>query len=410
MKKSSFIFGVSLGIVSVSNLFCMENNENNKLMFNTCEDLQKPKQSLGEISAVYRVEKDQNNLQILGETFLNNNKCNIKAFINNKHIDLIKEVTVSKKDFISFEKDENISNYLIKQGYIKIGDDKNYDYEKKLNGNYNFLVVEFVVIKNITNPSYMFSCCKSLITVKGINNLVSSTDMDSLFSGCKSLISLPDISKWDTSNVINMNWLFSGCESLISLPDISKWDTSNVTNMNWLFYKCESLISLPDISKWNTSNVKYMSCLFCKCSSLISLPDISKWDTKNVKYMSCLFSGCKSLISLPDISKWNTKNVKYMSCLFYCCKSLSSLPDISEWNTKNITNMVGLFYGCSSLTSLPDISKWETTNVEKIFNGGMFFECISLASLPNITSLKNLLNSSGYESVAFKDNISSINN
>jgi len=32
--------------------------------------------------------------------------------------------------------------------------------------------------------------------------------MRSLFSGCKKLTSLPDISKWNTSNVINMSSMF----------------------------------------------------------------------------------------------------------------------------------------------------------------------------------------------------------
>ena len=36
-----------------------------------------------------------------------------------------------------------------------------------------------------------------------------------------SLKSLPDISKWNTSNVINMSYMFSGCTSLNSLPDIA---------------------------------------------------------------------------------------------------------------------------------------------------------------------------------------------
>ena len=48
--------------------------------------------------------------------------------------------------------------------------------------------------------------------------------------------------------------IFFGCSSLISLPDISKWNTNNVTNMEGLFANCSSLISLPDISKWNTNN------------------------------------------------------------------------------------------------------------------------------------------------------------
>ena len=54
-----------------------------------------------------------------------------------------------------------------------------------------------------------------------------------------------------------MGEMFSYCESLISLPDISKWNTTNVTNMNHMFYFCNSLKSLPDISKWNTTNVIY---------------------------------------------------------------------------------------------------------------------------------------------------------
>ena len=37
------------------------------------------------------------------------------------------------------------------------------------------------------------------------------------------------------TNVTNMIWLFRGCNSISSLPDISKWNTSNVTNMSGMF-------------------------------------------------------------------------------------------------------------------------------------------------------------------------------
>ena len=43
-----------------------------------------------------------------------------------------------------------------------------------------------------------------------------------MFSNCISLELLPDISKWDTSNVINMSKMFNFCLLLLSLPDISK--------------------------------------------------------------------------------------------------------------------------------------------------------------------------------------------
>ena len=47
-------------------------------------------------------------------------------------------------------------------------------------------------------------------------------DMSYIFSNCESLLSLPNISKWNTNNIINMSNVFSDCESLFSLPDISK--------------------------------------------------------------------------------------------------------------------------------------------------------------------------------------------
>ena len=59
--------------------------------------------------------------------------------------------------------------------------------------------------------------------------------MSGIFEGCSSLISLPDISKWDTKNVLAMREIFKDCSSLTSLPDISKWDTKNVWNMESMF-------------------------------------------------------------------------------------------------------------------------------------------------------------------------------
>ena len=102
------------------------------------------------------------------------------------------------------------------------------------------------------------------------------TDVSFMFAGCKSLISLPDLSDLNTSKITNMRFMFAGCNSLISLPDISNWDISNVTNLEWMFCYCNSLASFPDISNWNTSKVKYMSLLFAGCSCLLELPCIFK--------------------------------------------------------------------------------------------------------------------------------------
>ena len=79
------------------------------------------------------------------------------------------------------------------------------------------------------------------ITLKDIDKI---TDMSYLFDGCKSLLALPDISEWDTSKITNMCALFNGCVFLISISDISKWDTSNVTDMQFMFNGCNSLMLL----------------------------------------------------------------------------------------------------------------------------------------------------------------------
>ena len=66
--------------------------------------------------------------------------------------------------------------------------------------------------------------------------------MSGIFQECKSLISIPDISKWDISNVKRIDNMFNECESLKSLPDISKWNTGNITTMEGIFMKTQFFI------------------------------------------------------------------------------------------------------------------------------------------------------------------------
>ena len=243
-----------------------------------------------EIIMTYNFNSNDNIIRIFGNEFINNNKNNCKIEIDGKVYEL-------------FDKYNNKDNK-------------------------DTLKIKLIGYKNITNLSFMF--CE-----------------------CSSLLSLPDISNWNTFLVTNMASMFYKCSSLLSLPDISKWNTSRVIDMNGMFYKCSSLTSLPDISRWNTSNVTNMVGMFLGCSSLSSLPDISKWNTSKVKDMQCMFYNCKSLSSLPDISKWNTSNVTNMYIMFYNCKSLSSLPDISKWNISNVTNIVNMFKGCDKNLNIP---------------------------------------------------------
>jgi len=123
---------------------------------------------------IYNITKDDNDIKIFGSEFVENNNNIYKLIIDNKE-------------------------YKITKNY-KIKDDN----------------------KNILK-----------IKLKGINNV---TNMSFMFYECSSLLSLPDISKSNTNNISNLSYMFYECSSLLSLPDITKWNTSNITDMSFMFY------------------------------------------------------------------------------------------------------------------------------------------------------------------------------
>ena len=127
-----------------------------------------------------------------------------------------------------------------------------------------------------------------------------------MFEGCSKLSYLSDFSNWDTTYAISMKSLFQEYK-FEKLPDISKFNTSNVINMDKMFYGCSSLKSLPDISIWNIKNVISMTKMFYECLSLENLPDITNWDISKV--LKCkekcpgtwdMFKGCPESINIPE--------------------------------------------------------------------------------------------------------------
>ena len=75
-------------------------------------------------------------------------------------------------------------------------------------------LIEYLLIKDIKTKGKNIE-----IKLKGFNRI---SDMSYMFYDCSSIFSLPNISKWNTSNITNMSYMFSNCSFLFSLPDISK--------------------------------------------------------------------------------------------------------------------------------------------------------------------------------------------
>ena len=262
------------------------NKDKDEIVMNNKKDLR------NQILIVYKINNNETKLKLFGYNFIKNNREKCQIIIQNKIHELNEYLDVS-------------------------------DY-----GNKNTLDIGLKGINDITDASYMFY-------------------------NCTSLLRLSDISSWNTSKITNMSFMFSGCTSLNFLPDLSKFDTNNLIDINHMFSDCSSLISLPDISLWNTDNITNISYLFYNCSALKELPDISKWNISKVTDMSYMFSGCSLLSNLPDISVWNTSQVITMNNIFENCNKLSSLPDIEKWDIHNIFDMENMFLNCNENLIIP---------------------------------------------------------
>ena len=155
-------------------------------------------------------------------------------------------------------------------------------------------------VSNITDMSYIFAKY----------NQYSEKNIFYNFNG--------DISKWDVSNVEDMEGMF---QSSKFNKNISNWNVSNVKNMSYMFRYSNFN---KDISRWDVSNVKNMSYMF-NYSEFNQ--DISNWNVSNVWNMRSMFS-CSNFTG--DISKWDISNVKNFQYIFNCC-------EIDEKNTPTIS-------------------------------------------------------------------------
>ena len=262
--------------------------------------------------------------------------------------------------------------------------------------------IKLVINKVITDCSYLFNDCSSIISIDFSSfDTKKVTNMSCLFIGCKKLKNI-NFTNFDTRNVTNMQHMFFGCSNLEEI-NLSPFNTENVENMSYMFLNCNNLKKIIFSPSFNTKNVSVMAGMFCYCEKLKFL-DLTSFDFQNVFNISSMFDGCKALEeikiikfntskgknfnrmfngceSLKQLKKIETSNAIETKEMFSSCKSLTEL-DLSSFDTKNVKYMKKMFESCESLKTL-DLSSFNTSNVEEMES--MFENCINLETI-NLSS------------------------
>lgn len=110
---------------------------------------------------------------------------------------------------------------------------------------------------------------------------IDVSNLDSLYYVFNQLsLVLPrkiDITGWNTKNITSLCGLFSDCKYLEEIKGLNTWDISNVTNMSFMFSECNNLKYVDDLSNWNITEDMNTTGMFVGCKKLKTVGDIYHW-------------------------------------------------------------------------------------------------------------------------------------
>ena len=166
-------------------------------------------------------------IKIFGKKFVLNNKNKCKIFMNEKEIELSEYCEIDPK-------------FLNK-----------------------YIIIRFIEKQPISDMSYMFYECTSLIAILNFFNFEMNkvTNMSCMFFGCSSLKYLNDFLLLRDINPENISYMFFGCTDLINIPNIALWNLQNIKNQKLIFGNINENIKemYPSLSDYinNEINIIY---------------------------------------------------------------------------------------------------------------------------------------------------------
>ena len=174
--------------------------------------------------------------------------------------------------------------------------------------------------------------------------------------------------------ITTYHW-FADMTSLTNITGWQNFNTGSVQVMGNMFENCG--ISSLDLSTFNTKNVVNMIGMFMGCQNLTNL-NLSSFNTGKVVSFASMLDSCANLTNLTLGVNFKADNATMLACMFANCSSLTSL-NLSHFNPVKAKTMVSMFNGCSSLTNIDMSNFGNTEALERIDN--MFRGCSSLKTL-----------------------------
>ena len=233
-------------------------------------------------------------------------------------------------------------------------------------------------VGSVTIMEFTFGGCRKLeyldvadwdvSKVTSFDSFLSSSSSNTGNMGLKSI----DVSKWNTSNAVNLSYMFYGCGQLESI-DLSNWDVSKNTTFNHFFTDCYKLKDV-NFDGWDTSSCEIFAAMFNNCDAL-EYVDVSSFDTQNAYAFHQMFEYCYNLKKIDGLQNWDTRNIESFYEMFSCCYKLEEL-DLSSFVTTSLTDTFRNFNACSSLKTIYVGDGWDMSKVTS--SAAMFSGCNNL--------------------------------
>ena len=185
------------------------------------------------------------------------------------------------------------------------------------------------------------------------------TDMSGLFQDVSS--PLPDLSRWNVSNVRFMTNMFRNCNQV---PDVSMWDVSKVVTFESMFEGCCRFNQ--SLNYWKVGKATNMKAMFRGCTRFNQ--PLWAWEVGSVITFASMFEGCFAFNQ--PVGSWNVRSAVTMERMFFDCGAFNQ--PLHGWRVGRVQNMNRMFAGCGVFNR--DLRGWDVSNVIIFFH--MFHGCV----------------------------------